>query len=119
LLRGQPLEPPLRKASQSASTEWRRLGSYGDGYVRVSRRNPETGHMETMPEHRAVMSEVLGRRLSSDEHVHHINGVRDDNRPENLELWSSRVHPTGARVDDLVAYAMSILKEYRPELLKH
>ncbi len=62
-------------------------------------------------EHILVMEATIGRSLTDDETVHHRNGVRDDNRPENLELWVAP-HPTGIRVEDAIMWAIAILDRY-------
>ncbi len=67
-------------------------------------------------EHRAVMMQDLGRDLIKDENVHHINGVRTDNRLENLELWN-KTQPSGQRVVDKVEWATELLAFYAPERL--
>lgn len=81
-----------------------------EGYRRIQKNN------KMKYEYRMVMEEYLGRELLPEENVHHISGDRLDNRIENLELWT-KAQPAGQRVEDKVAYAIEILKLYKPELL--
>lgn len=109
---GDPLpHEPIRRATGS--------GSISHGYRKV----PVPPHLRALTngetpyaEHRLVMAVRLGRPLYPDEVVHHRNGVRTDNRVDNLELWSV-AHPKGQTIEEKVRFAVEMLRRYRPGLL--
>lgn len=98
------------KSAGSNHPKWKGGKWKQRGYIRI-----KIGGIRIY-EHVYNMEQYLNRKLWPKETVHHLNGVRDDNRLENLELWSSH-HPPGQRVADKISWAVGILKQYNPELL--
>ena len=95
--KNSPMTWPIRKSAQGYV-----IRGYSEGYKRFS-----------IAEHRAVMEQHLGRKLLPKENVHHLNGVRDDNRIENLELWSYS-QPPGQRAIDKLNWARELMELYGP-----
>ena len=90
---------------------------HSSGYVQEKRGG------KWVMQHRLVMEEVIGRPLLPGERVHHKNGKRDDNRPENLELWTgvgqSKKDPHGVRlVDKVLDMVESLNKAERAKVLR-
>lgn len=93
---------------------WKGRKYTSKGYVLLSGHydHPHANAKGEVREHVYIMSQSLGRPLYEHEEVHHKNGVKDDNRLENLELWSVGHQPKGQRVEDLVSWAKEILALY-------
>jgi hypothetical protein len=89
--------------------EWGEWYKTPDGYI--IRTKTVDGKRESIRQHRYIMEQHLGRELLPGENVHHKNGIRDDNRFENLELWVSS-QPSGQRVQDLIEWAKEIIERY-------
>lgn len=109
-LKGLPINGPRKHIKGSGYTT-------AQGYKILSKKHPNSSKRGQILEHKLVMSEYLGRPLLKHETVHHKNGIRNDNRIENLELWS-KSHPFGQRVEDKIKWCKEFLKEYGYEIIK-
>lgn len=100
-----------KRREQSNNWKGGRKTSRG-GYVQVL--IGDTGNYQL--EHRYVMEQHLGRKLLPNETVHHKNGIKTDNRIDNLELRASQ-HGPGQSVEDIVEWCVKMLRIYAPENL--
>lgn len=115
LRNGTKLDTPIRRGRMYGQRKYEK-----NGYILTwTGEGPRGGYVL---EHRLIMAEIIGRPLHPWENVHHKNGIRDDNRAENLELWV-RTQPVGARIEDLVAFivdnypeAVDAYRSRRPQL---
>lgn len=86
------------KANPNYKGHWRSRGYLIVNLAELSGRELELAqamvakHKQGIPQHRLVMALALDRPLLARESVHHVNGVKDDNRPENLTLMDNAAH---------------------------
>ena len=87
-----------------------------DGYISVYYpTHPDANKSRYVLEHRLVAEEKYGRRIRKDEHVHHIDGDRQNNHPDNLEVVSPSAHSVITSREAVVKRrsAKAELEEYR------
>jgi HNH endonuclease len=108
--RGLPLE--TSSLTPNNGRGWKMKDGYKQLLLKDHPNCAKTGYVM---EHIVVMTRHLGRPLIKGETIHHKNGIRDDNRLENLELWSNS-HPYGQRIEDKLRWCKEFLELYQDKI---
>lgn len=109
---GLPIDTPILNSHIGQGYKFK------EGYKYLHKKDhPNASKAGYVAEHVVIMANKLGRPLDGKETVHHKNGIRDDNRIENLELWSGS-HPYGQRVEDKIEWCKEFLALYGYDMLK-
>ncbi len=103
-VKGIPLDSPYRAKKGNGNIDKR-------GYRTIVKHDCYCRKNGRIFEHVWVMCNHLKRPLFKGETVHHKNGIRHDNRIENLELWNSN-HGSGQRVEDKISFYKEFLEQY-------
>lgn len=106
--KGWPLDTPRKRAKKGEESY---IDKKGYRIITVSGHPNCQSDGRTIYEHIYVMSQSIKRPLLPEETVHHKNGIRDDNRIENLELWNKN-HCSGQRVEDKIEWCIDFLQNY-------
>jgi len=86
------INPSYNRGENNPAWAGGRTRGTHDYFLVYQPNHPNKNSNNNVLEHRLVMEKKLGRYLTKDELVHHINGIRDDNRIENLELTAKNEH---------------------------
>ena len=111
--RGQDPDAPLMKRKNGEGS----LDKNGYFHLTIRGHPNCTSKTGRIFEHTFVMSNHIGRPLRKGESVHHKNGIRNDNRIENLELWD-KSQPAGQRVEDKISWCVEYLKFHKYDVHK-
>ncbi|HDZ15640.1 MAG TPA: hypothetical protein ENH60_12205 [Pricia sp.] len=89
--KGIPRSDAVKKAVSKANYKNGKIRT-AQGYILKLQRNNPHRRKRYILEHRLIMEKILGRYLTKKEKVHHINGIKHDNRPQNLHLVAQSPH---------------------------